>query len=701
MMRSRRRNITRRLTFAGMLLAALGFSSAGAEDWNTPDPDYRHASPEAYERWHDLKYGLRIVWGYYSALGCEASWPMLQMPNEKKQEYFDLDKKFNPTEFDAEEWMDLLERCGLTYFTILTKHHDGFCMYDTKTRVKRRVNWLAPEGPKIEECDTDYDIMDAPFQRDVIKELCDAAHKRGIAIDLYFSHVDWYDADFRMDPYHPFHDKNFTSRAYDPEAYDRMIRRHREQIREILTNYGNIDMLCLDIRLPDFCWPDIKETVKMARRLQPDVLMRHRGIGAYGDYQTPENWIPASEGQTDKRVEKPWMVIYVLADQFAYERDGSKYKPGSWIVSSLIDIVAKGGNFMVSLGPDERGLFHPEAIQRLEYAGDWLKVNGQAIYKTRPWVKYKEGEDVRFTRSKDGKVLYAIALKWPGEEFALRTVRPAKGSRIRMLGVEKPLEWRADDDEGLLIRIPEGLQEERNRPCKQAYAFRIEGAEPSEIAPSPRVLLDGDPFGEEARVRLASAVEGASLRYTTDGSRPVAQSRVYGDPVVLKRGKTLRARTFKSGMSASDPVSFTAGVVNVNFQTRDYATPWNCVPDWGEAYADRGNGLTYGWNEDNTQTARNRENTLDTTFCCFLDGQTWEIAVPNGEYRVTVGLGDTYPSENTINVEGVNFCKDFRLEKGSTEFSRTVAVRDGKLTIDNGDAKRMMTKMTRLVITKQ
>jgi alpha-L-fucosidase len=102
----------------------------------------------------------------------------------------------------------------------------------------------------------------------------------------------------------------------------------------------------IDMNLPDFCWPDVKQTVLMARKLQPDVLMRERGIGAYGDYTTPENWVPSSEGLSDKRVDRPWMVIYTLAGQFAYEPDGTKYKPGEWILSNLIDIVAKGGNFM-------------------------------------------------------------------------------------------------------------------------------------------------------------------------------------------------------------------------------------------------------------------------------------------------------------------------------------------------------------------
>ena len=171
---------------------------------NSPFAEYHWAPASAYEAFQDMKFGIRIHWGIYSIWhrGAE-SWPFLAMSFEDRQAYNNLYKTWNPAGFDADAWMEIFKESGMKMFAFTTKHHEGFCMFDTKTRVKSRANWTAAGGPKMESCDLAYSIMETPFRRDVVKELCDAAHKRDIKIDFYFSHPDWYDADFRPYVCHP------------------------------------------------------------------------------------------------------------------------------------------------------------------------------------------------------------------------------------------------------------------------------------------------------------------------------------------------------------------------------------------------------------------------------------------------------------------------------------------------------------------
>lgn len=447
------------------------------------EDDYEFAPQEAVEKWLDMKYGLRIHWGPLAHIA-EGDWCVNgtdittdrseRWPSRMEFEHFlysYLHREFNPVAFDADDWADMMVRQGFKYFVFTTKTHVGFSLWDTKTRVKRRFVYSGPRAGQIEECDEAYSIMET-FGRDIVREVVDAGRRRDLGIGLYFSHPDFYDADFRVESYnHPRPDPEY-SRESDPEGWARMVCRHREQILELLTAYGHIDLMGFDLAMSADFWSDMKANVKAARKAAPDTLFRRRGLGDYGDYQTPENNMPITGGGGPVPITKPWQLIHTLGESFFYEPAVENYHSQEWILETLIDAVAKGGNFMICIGPDAWGQFHPEAVRRLDYVGRWLEVNGEAIYGTRPWRTMQEG-DCFFTRTKDSRHLFAISTKWPGASLRLERVHARAGSSIRLLGDGEDLVF-AQDDAGLTIDLPECLQHPEARPCEQAYAFRIE-----------------------------------------------------------------------------------------------------------------------------------------------------------------------------------------------------------------------------------
>ena len=183
-------------------------------------------------------------------------------------------------------------------------------------------------------------------------------------------------------------------------------------------------------------------------------------------------WFPADKQTADA----PWFVIYPLGTDFSYEADAAKHKGTEWIVHNLVDSVAKGGGFMVGVGPSAAGEFHPEAQRQLRAAGDWLKINGEGIYGTRPrdGTLWSEGELIRYTRSKDRRWVYAFSLQWPGKELLLTSVMPRSGSDIHLLGYREPLRWNYDGNRGLTISLPDNLQDANHQPGRYAWTVKIE-----------------------------------------------------------------------------------------------------------------------------------------------------------------------------------------------------------------------------------
>jgi alpha-L-fucosidase len=445
-----------------------------------PHADYRHASAEAHQRFRDMKFGVRIHWGLYSLRGdTRESWTFLELPDEERQKWLESYRQWDPQGFDADAWMQFFKRAEFRCFAITTKHHEGFSLWDTKTRVKMRPNFSIPGRPFIEECDVAYSVMETPFKRDIIRELTDAGRRHGLAINLYFSHSDWYDVTFRPHGRHPLQNASSTVAHqleerqkrpvvrfpdHTPDELTHMVTRHREQLRELLNNYGPIDMLCLDISLGESNWPAVRDTIKLVRQWQPDVMIRNRGIGNYGDYYTPERVVPEDKAGTAL----PWMVIYPLGRHFSYEAEASEHKGAKWVIDNLVDSVAKGGNFMVGIGPDGNGRFHPEAMRQLEEVGAWLRRNGEGIWDTkeRPGTGWKQGEHIRFTQSTDDRFVYAHFLRKPEGAVRLDLPAPKAGATITLLGTGDSLPWRAEGD-GLRFEFPFDV------PPSPAYVVRI------------------------------------------------------------------------------------------------------------------------------------------------------------------------------------------------------------------------------------
>ncbi len=437
------------------------------------------------EWFQDARFGLLMHWGPYSQWSVVESWSIC--PEDEgwtqrkgpyaddyygyRRAYEDLKTTFDPTLFDPDKWATAAYEAGMRYVVFTTKHHDGFCMFDTKQ--------------------TDYRITDAgcPFsvhpRSNVTREIFNAFRERGFGVGAYFSKPDWHSNDYWWRYFPPF-DRNVN---YDigkyPERWEAFKTFTYSQIEELMRDYGPIDILWLDggwvqpVTGTSPRWGknpmdqdiDMPRIATMARAHQPGLIIVDRAVeGDYQDYRTPEQHVP------DQPPPYLWETCMTMATSWSYV-EGDVYKPTRQLVHILVDIVAKGGNFLLNIGPSPQGEFAPDAYDRLHGIGDWMRVNGSAIHGTRAVPPYKEG-NVCYTRNRDGSI-NAIVLAMEGENappsvVELRSFTPVSGTSVRMLGIDRELSW-DQIGETTTITIPDDVR--AHPPSSHAWTVVFHPAE--------------------------------------------------------------------------------------------------------------------------------------------------------------------------------------------------------------------------------
>lgn len=358
-----------------ILTLALSASTLFAEKEST-------APPAAIKNWQDARFGMFIHWGPVSLTGKEIGWSRgSQIPIE---EYDNLYKKFNPTRFNADEWVAVAKAAGMKYMVLTTKHHDGFCLWDTKA--------------------TDYNIMNTPFKRDVVKELSEACKKGGIAFGTYYSTCDWHHPAF------PLGSPGGKTKKPNPDlaAYDAYL---RKQTTELITKYGPLLTIWFDVPQAYTAEYGIP-MVRKLRELQPDILINNRAYAeagrsgqfnkqrGVGDYDTPEQRIGGFQ------MDRPWETCMTICKQWAWKPDDNM-KSLEECLHTLIRTNGGDGNLLFNVGPMPTGEIEARQVERLQEMGAWLAKNGESIYGTRsgPW---KPSSHIVSTRKGDKIYLHLL-----------------------------------------------------------------------------------------------------------------------------------------------------------------------------------------------------------------------------------------------------------------------------------------------------
>ncbi len=479
-----------------LLVATLKLDAQAIYESERYVPDSDPLVQQRLDEWQDMKFGLLMHWGTYSQWGIVESWSLSPEeygwckrtkgtnPNDYftyKKEYEALKNTFNPVKFDPDKWADAAKYAGMKYVIFTTKHHDGFCMFDSKyTNYKvTDPNCAFSSNPKA----------------NITKEIFKSFRSQGFWTGAYFSKPDWH-SEFYWDPKYPPKDRNVNySPEENPEEWQNFVDFTHNQILELLSDYGKVDILWLDggwvakaSKKEIINWynktlekdneaylkhrmvnQDIKmdELVEKARKKQPGLIVVDRAVhGKNQNYLTPENRVP------EKTLPYPWESCIISGGGWSYTPN-AKYMSGREGIHMLVDVVAKGGNLLLNIAPGPDGTWQKGAYDLLKEYGDWMKINSSAIYGTQPILPYKE-DKICLTQNKKGEV-FMIYLAEKGEntipaEISLSSIAPVKGAKIKMLGAKGNLKWKRVGN-GLKVFVPEKLR--KNPPSKYAWVFRI------------------------------------------------------------------------------------------------------------------------------------------------------------------------------------------------------------------------------------
>ena len=400
------------------------------------------------KHWQDQKFGVLMHWGLYSVPGVVESWSICSEDwivrerkptyEEDKAWYWSQKDSLNPVNFDPSKWADVMKKAGMKYMIFTTKHHDGFCMFDTKY--------------------TDFSIAHGPFGKDprhnIAKEVFDAYRNKGFMIGCYFSKPDWHSKWF-WNPYYATPNRRINyKKQQHPDWWQNYRKFTQNQLNELTTDYGNIDILWLDGGWITGDEIGLDTILVDARKRNPGMISVDRTIrGKNENYQTPEQGIPA------KQLDIPWESCITLSHAWGWTPN-AKFKSPNKVIGILSEIVAKGGCLALGVGPKADGTLQPEVVNTLLKIGSWLNKNGQAIYSTVNAAHYNDGK-VWFTADKNGKTLYAIYALEDGEKTPKTitwTENKPKGKLI-LLQNGKSVKYTVKGNQVTVI-LPSGLKNE-------------------------------------------------------------------------------------------------------------------------------------------------------------------------------------------------------------------------------------------------